>query len=237
VTSNAPVIARDRGPVRRARRGFTLVELLVVIGIIAVLISILLPVMGRARQQAQKVACKSNLRQIGMALEMYANDFKQKFPDAITLGNFSYRMRPGLSTPGDPGAKAETYGLAAVLHGIRPQQDLTGGLPQPWKYLTADSEVWVCPSQPDHMAEYRNTYCFSIRSDLTPSFRSKNPGTLMAWDNFTLKPGLSGFRGPFSGYVIPTASRAYTHRGEDGRPRAVAELYVGGHVGERTLDE
>ena len=62
------------------RRGFTLVELLVVIGIIAVLISILLPSLGAAREQARSVQCLSNMRQWGMAFQMYAGQFNGLMP-------------------------------------------------------------------------------------------------------------------------------------------------------------
>ncbi|HEX8913591.1 MAG TPA: type II secretion system protein [Humisphaera sp.] len=62
------------------RRGFTLVELLVVIGIIALLMSILLPTLGRVKEQANAIKCGSNLRQVGLAFVMYANDNGGKLP-------------------------------------------------------------------------------------------------------------------------------------------------------------
>ena len=60
------------------RRGFTLIELLVVIAIIAILAAILFPVFARAREKARQTSCLSNMKQLGLGLSMYAQDFDEK---------------------------------------------------------------------------------------------------------------------------------------------------------------
>ncbi len=72
---------------RRSRTGFTLIELLVVIAIIAILAAILFPVFARARAKARQTSCLSNLKQIGLAMTMYADDFDGLMPyHIITIG-------------------------------------------------------------------------------------------------------------------------------------------------------
>jgi len=66
------------------RRGFTLVELLVVIAVIAILMAILMPALQRAREQAREIACRSNLRQYGIAQAVYLDDHEDSYPSAWT---------------------------------------------------------------------------------------------------------------------------------------------------------
>ncbi len=68
---------------KRSNAGFTLIELLVVVAIIGILAGILLPVLGKARESARRTQCASNLKQIGLALNMYANDNSEALPTTV----------------------------------------------------------------------------------------------------------------------------------------------------------
>lgn len=78
---------------RRGTRGFSLVELLVVVAIIAIFAALLLPVLSNARERGRRTACLSNLKQIGLALEMYVQDSDNYFPNTFFGAPFPGQRR------------------------------------------------------------------------------------------------------------------------------------------------
>jgi prepilin-type N-terminal cleavage/methylation domain-containing protein/prepilin-type processing-associated H-X9-DG protein len=88
-------------PSRRREFGFTLVELLVVIGIIALLISILLPALSKAREAAKTIKCASNLHSVGLAMAIYVGENRNTYPAAYTYNGMALDIGAGTETPTD----------------------------------------------------------------------------------------------------------------------------------------
>jgi len=113
-----------------SRRAFTLVELLVVIGIIALLISILLPALSKARDQANRAKCMANVKQLATASLMYANE------------NKGYIAWSTWDNPEPPGAMGWCYKKPRINPSLFQEADLENGAF--WVYLNA-KEVFKCP--------------------------------------------------------------------------------------------
>ena len=173
------------------RRAFTLIELLVVIAIISVLAAFLMPTLSKARQQAKITACKSNLRQLGMALTNYLDTYGSS-------RYFPYPMEAGGVAPGEASTAGTGFSGAAFLAALY------------WSGTITEPGIFLCPSSDDdnHKGE---DYGDPENKDEPPAYNESHFGTI--------EPGGDDEDGTEPiGYLVSFASRAQCKMPSDGRP-------------------
>ena len=146
----------SRATSRSTPRGFTLVELLVVIGIIAALIALLMPALSSARQRVQQVKCESNLRQLLLATNMYVNDNRQWLP----WTNWGSASFPGWLYK-DPQVRIRQRGQAKRWSWYSSTAGSTGGNSATWWRSGSGSSPWR--SSP-HFRQWVGLHTTSLRS-------------------------------------------------------------------------
>ena len=107
----------SRDKVSYARKAFTLIELLVVISIIAVLMSILMPALGKVKEQAKKVVCSSSMHQLGLSLATYGGDNKGKYPGGVPDGMYPHNYMSPKPSPAKEEAEKSMAHIALIKNG------------------------------------------------------------------------------------------------------------------------
>lgn len=139
---------------RSRNHSFTLIELLVVIAIIAILAAMLLPALNKAKQRANATSCLGNLKQIGVALLTYVDDY-----NGYALGPYDAQfVSPGVTSAGSYWSiKLLTFGYFGQMENI-----VSAGSP------SAKGKVFYCPIQVGKHLRYGDTYGMSLRVTTVP---------------------------------------------------------------------
>ena len=235
------------------RRGFTLVELLVVIGIVAVLVAILLPALNRARRQARAVVCLSNLRQLGMVFQTYVADHKGKPPPGGFGGVLHFFIPrndritdspqivfcPEATEVGHPenhGQFDAYLGTAHLAWGAwwgRPPTQVA-----PWWGLRAASygvNVWIFPPDPETTLDYQSKFLRPTgnkHAELAPLYADAAVDVIEASPDDTPPPDLSGSKYKVGISWIGLRTVCMARHG-----RAINIVFLDGHAARTPLEE
>ena len=203
---------------RRKWRGFTLIELLVVVAIIALLISILLPSLSRAREIAKRTVCGANVKGIGTSFKIYANDNEELWPvpghDESLVGNpnIIYSEIMGNNGPTDivgqmtttPERSEESQAIQNDLLGL-PPSDTVSVTRALWMLVRAGDvtpKQFVCPSSgdiADDTEEINRYYDFKALNRISYGYQVPfGPFDTRASENVDTRMALLADRGPYS---------------------------------------
>ena len=210
-------------PAMKARdRGFTLLELIIVVGIIGLLVALLLPAVERAREQAIQLKCASNLRTIGQAFSLYSNENHGNYPRTQYVADapLTFGTNPSATDPFRAGGPAPNDVTAAVFLLIRTQR--------------VPGEMFVCPYddenhwEPDRSADLGNRSNFNdYKKNLGYSFANPYPSIAAARAGYALTSHLKGDFALAADMNPGTGGKQNSENHED---RGQNVLYADGHV-------
>jgi len=194
-----------------SQRGFTLIELLVVIAIIAILASMLLPALSKAKDKAKTTNCLSNLRQWGFAMNLYANDYRDGVPRDGMGANGQY---PG---GGPDGTHADMNAWFNLLPPMMNERTLNDYWKQPGGNMAAklpfpgrNGKIWHCPSATMSEADLSKLsgggqegfFSYVMNIDLKKNPDDPSPGVSASNIEYPGMPRLSGLKIPSSTVLL-----------------------------------